>query len=225
MKLNSDTLPFFDELVRNNNKSWFEANRARWDAIRKDFVAFTAALLDKMVELDHSLAGAVASQCVYRINRDIRFSQDKTPYKDHISFFLPSGGMKRCGVAGYYLGIRRNDCNLGGGIFMPEPRDLQAIRQEIFYNHEEFLHILNDKTYRRWYNGTLWDYGKLKTAPKGYPKDWEHIDLLRYKHYVSMHVFDDSLATSPDLFDYVFEAFRASVPLNRFVLQAMDNPQ
>ena len=157
MTIHPDTLPFFRELAQNNNRPWFMDNKPRWEAIRKQFEAFTQALIDEMVKVDKSLEGLTAKQCVYRIYRDTRFSPDKTPYKTHIACFLSSWGPKNSGVPGYYFQLGTEEayglkgtCNLGGGIFMPTPDALNAIRQEIFYCTDEFKAILDNPEYNRY---------------------------------------------------------------------------
>ena len=140
MILHEDTLPFLQELTVNNNRPWFNDHKDRWIAIKEQFEVFTQALIDEMVKYDDTLVGLTAKNSVYRIYRDTRFSPDKTPYKTHIACFLSSWGPKNSGVPGYYFQLGTEEayglkgtCNLGGGIFMPTPDALNAIRQEIFY--------------------------------------------------------------------------------------------
>lgn len=227
MRINPDTLPFFNELEKNNNREWFVANKSRWDAIRKDFEAFTAAVIEAMVSLDPSIGHPQAKQCMYRIYRDLRFSPDKRPYKCHISFFLATGGRKQGGLPGYYLQIGQEDyglhgnCALGGGIFMPSPEALAAIRQEIFYNIDEFKQIMAEPAYQRFYGNDFFSMHKLSRVPKGFPADWPDGDLLKYKDYCTMSEIPQQYLDTDELLDQVVERFRASVPLNKFIQQAM----
>ena len=231
MKIHPDTLQFFDELQYNNNREWFQDNKKRWDAIRKDFLVFTQALIDQMLPLDPSLGNISAKDCVYRIYRDLRFSPDKRPYKTHISCFLPTGGKRNCGVPGYYLQMGQEDyglhggCSLGGGIFMPEPKTLEAIRQEIFYNVEEFKEIMAAPSFKRYFGTEFWTLKKLSRVPKGYPSDWPDADLLKYKDYTVNYEMPDEIVLTDDLFDQVLEVFRAAVPLNKFIQKAMWSPE
>lgn len=224
--INSDTLAFFEELNQNNNRDWFLANKARWDAIRRDFLVFTQALVETMTKIDPGLGDLDASKCIYRIYRDLRFSPDKRPYKTHISCFLATGGRKNCGVPGYYFQMGQEDygltgnCSLGGGIFMPEPKVLEAIRQEIYYSTDEFLAIMEAPDFKRFFGNEFWTTKKLSRVPKGYPADWPHADLLKYKDYTVN--YEMQYPFTDDLFDKVIEVFRASVPLNKFIRKAMD---
>ena len=227
MHINPDTLPFFDDLLVNNNREWFNANKERWLAIKADFEVFTQALIDEMVKLDPSLGNLQAKSCMYRIYRDTRFSQDKTPYKTHIACFLPTGGRKNMGVPGYYLQLGQEDyglhgnCSLGGGIFMPSPEALYAIRQEIFYNIDEFKAIMSEKSYKRFFGNEFFTVKKLSRVPKGFPQDWPDADLLKYKDYTTSYSMPQKYINSDELFDRVLEVFRASVPLNLFIQRAM----
>lgn len=225
MKLNPDTMPFLRELQANNNREWFIAHKPRWEAVKKDFIAFTQAALDVMVKEDPTISNSKAERCMYRIYRDLRFSLDKRPYKAHVSFYLPTGGVKRTGMPGYFLqidpGTEGEGCFMGGGIFMPEPKVLDAIRQEIFYNVDEFKAIIAHPNFQKWFSEGFWTTKKLVNVPKGYPADWEDGDLLKYKDYTTMHRFDEALVDGNDLFDYTIQSFQASVPLNKFIQKAM----
>ncbi len=224
--MSPDILNFFNELHRNNNREWFMDNKSRYDAIREEFIDLTAQIIDKLAPLDPSIGHPDPKKCIYRIYRDLRFTQDKRPYKTHIAFFLSSYGIKRSGEAGYYLQIGQEDyglngnCSLGGGIFMPEKAKLAAIRQEIFYNIDEFLAIRNNKDYKKYFGDSYYTTKKLSRAPKGYPNDWEHADLLKYCDYCTMHEVPKDVVLSDGFEDYVMKVFSASVPLNKFILQA-----
>ena len=230
MRLHEDTLPFLQELARNNNRPWFNDNKPRWIAIKEAFESFTQELIDEMVKVDPSLEGLTPKNTVYRIYRDTRFSPDKTPYKTHIACFLSSWGPKNSGVPGYYFQMGcdeayglKGTCNLGGGIFMPRPEALNAIRQEIFYCTDEFLGIINNPTYKKYFGSEFFTMKKLQRVPKGYPADWEHAELLKYKDYCTAHTMPERLLTSEHLSDEVLKVWKASVPLNRFVQRAMED--
>ena len=223
MNIHPDTLPFFEELTVNNNREWFNANKPRWTAIHDQFLQLTQALIDTLTPLDPALGNLQAKQCVYRIYRDLRFTTDKLPYKTHIACFLPVGGNRTLSMPGYYLQLGQGDYgldtggNLGGGLFMPSPEQLAAIRQEIFYCPDEFKAIMAQKDYHRYYGNEFFTSKKLSRPPKGYPADWPDIDLLKYRDYCSMHSIPKHLIGSDRFFDYIVKAFKATTPLNRFI--------
>ena len=229
MTIHPDTLPFFEELALNNNRPWFQAQKPRWEAIRKQFELFTQELLDQMSLLDPTLEGLTAKGCLYRIYRDTRFSNDKTPYKTHIACFLSSWGKKNSGVPGYYFQVGSEEayglkdaCNLGGGIFMPVPAALNAIRQEIFYCPEELLDIIGKASYKRYFGSEFFTTKKLVRVPKGYPANWLYADLLKYKDYCTAYTMPEKYLADEDLSDRVIDVWRASLPLNRFLQRALE---
>lgn len=220
--LHPDTLSFLTELMTHNDRDWFASNKHRWEEIKKSFLEYTQSCIDAMVKLDPSLSSAQASRCMYRIYRDVRFSNDKRPYKAHLSFFIPTGGVKRTGVPGYFVQFDPEGGSfIGGGIFMPEAPAINAIRQEIFYNPDEFKTIVEDSTFRQWFPDGFWDPQPLKIAPKGYPKDWEHIEWLNHRNWCTMRHIPIELMNSRRLEDETLECFRATVPLNKFLQKAM----
>ena len=227
--IHPDTLPFLRELATNNNREWFNAHKPHWLEIKEAFEAFTQALIEEMEKEDDTLAGLTAKNSVYRIYRDTRFSADKTPYKTHVACFLSSWGPKNSGVPGYYFQLGcdeayglKGTCNLGGGIFMPTPEGLNAIRQEIFYCPDEFLAIMAEPEYKKYFGTEFFTMKKLSRVPKGYPADWEYADLLKYKDYCTSHTMPDRMLGSPRLFDEVLRVWRASLPLNRFIQRALE---
>ena len=227
MTVHQDTLQFFEELHMNNNREWFAENKKRWEAIRKDFLKLTQWLIEEMAKLDPSIGNPTADKCMYRIYRDLRFSPDKRPYKTHNACFLASGGVKRCGVPGYYLQLGQEDygltggCSLGGGIFMPSPKALEAIRQEIYYNTDEFKAIMATPEYQKYFGNEFYTMHKLQRAPKGYPNDWKDVELLKYKDYTTMYDMPNEFIMDEDFGERCVEIFKASVPLNKFIQKAM----
>lgn len=230
MKINADTLTFFEELRENNNRDWFNANKARWTAIQVDFTDFTQALIDAMTPLDPGLRNLQAKQCIYRIYRDLRFSADKRPYKTHIACFLYSGGDRSQCSPGYYLQVGcapeyglEAGCSLGGGFFMPTPKQLAAIRQEIFYCTDEFKAIMAAKDYRKYFGSQFYTRKKLARPPKGYSADWADIDLLKWTDYCTMYEMPAEHILTDGFLQHALEVWKASIPLNLFLQRAIDD--
>lgn len=209
---------FLSDLKVNNNREWFDANRERYNTARLTFIAFTEILINEIRQFDPSVPLLNPKDCIFRIFRDTRFSNDKTPYKTNFGTFINPGG-KKSSLAGYYLHIEPDNCFFAGGAYMPEADKLSAIRDAIFQHTDEYLSIINNDDYTRSFDPDFGD--KLKTAPKGFPKDWEHIELIKPKSYGGMKAFDAELLRSPDLLSVTIDHFRALYPLNRFLNQAM----
>jgi uncharacterized protein (TIGR02453 family) len=208
------SLNFLKGLKENNNKDWFEAHRKEYNAARADQKQFIEKLLERMGRWDERMKKLSAKDCIFRINRDIRFSADKSPYKSNMSFYFAPGGKNSSG-SGYYFHFEPGNSFLGGGVWAPQPPALKAIRQEIDYNLEEFESILNAKAFKKYYK-TLGGES-LKKAPKEYSADHPGIEWLKHKDFTAMSPVKDADLTSAGLADHCNEAFKALQPLNNFL--------
>lgn len=208
------SLSFISDLKKNNHKEWFHANRPRYDEARGEFLTFVDTLINEIQAFDPSVGSIDAKGAIFRINRDIRFSKDKSPYKTNFGAFIVPGG-KKSGNAGYYFHLDPEGSFAGGGVYHPMPDILKKIRNEIYGNPEEFSEIINGKEFNNYF-GDMYD-DRLKTPPKGYPKDFEYIDLLKYKSYIVSKSFDTGTVTGDNLVAEVVKAFRLMYPLVKFI--------
>jgi len=207
-------IEFLSGLKENNTREWFQENKASYDRARGIFESFVNELIPKIREIDPMVDMITAKDCVFRIYRDVRFSHDKSPYKPNMGAFISRGG-KNSTMAGYYIHVEPGTCFLAGGMYMPQPDILKRIRDEIFYQPDEFKKIISSKAFTSYYNGFM-EEDKLKKPPKGYPADFPDIDLLKYKSYAVMHKVDDQLVVSDEYMKYAIKAFQALYPLNAF---------
>jgi uncharacterized protein (TIGR02453 family) len=214
-----EILSFLKDIEANNMREWFDQNREQYDVTRKKFLAVANLLIHEIRQFDDEIPPLNAKDCIFRIFRDVRFSNDKRPFKTNYGCFIARGGRKS-GFAGYYLHLQPNECFLSGGIYMPPPEQLQAIRQEIFYNPQNYIDLINNKVFKSTYTTEYAD--KLKTAPKGYPKDWEHLDLIRNRNYAFGHKVEESELFAPDFINKAIEQFKIIYPLNRYLNKAID---
>lgn len=215
--LEPQTLRFLTALKKNNNKPWFDANRAQYEAARIDFSNFIQLVIDALQKSDTTITGLTSRDCLFRINRDIRFAKDKTPYKSNFGASIKRGGRKS-GFAGYYFHLEPGQSFIGGGLWMPEAPALKAMRQEIDYNWEEFQGIIGEKSFQKTY-GDLYkgDDVSLSTMPKGYEKDHPAAPYLRLKSFIAeTHIADDEL-TKGSLHKKTVAAFEAIRPLLDFI--------
>ena len=182
-------IKFLKSIAKNNNRAWFEKNKPKYLEAKLTFEEFLEAIHKELITFDESVAGLNPRKMGFRIYRDVRFSKDKRPYKVNMGAgFSEHGKMEQ--EPGYYIHIEPGKSFIAGGLYMPDADKLLKIRQEIDYNAEVFLKILNDKKFKKLFP-SLGDFDKLKTAPKGYPKDHPQIDLLKHKSYVVSHYFTD----------------------------------
>ncbi|MDR0207126.1 MAG: DUF2461 domain-containing protein [Bacteroidales bacterium] len=215
-KIYPETFQFLFELKKNNNREWFQEHKQGYLRIRRNFEEFSATLLENLQSFDEALQNLEVKQCFFRIYRDIRFSPNKEPYKTHFGVYFAKNGGKNSHFAGYYFHLDPEKSFFGGGIYMPLPEYLKAIRKEIFYQIDEFKAIIDAPDYRKYYDG-IEDIEKLKKPPAGFPKNFPDIELLKHKHFFSSHYFNLHEELNVDLIKYVTNGLKAVKPLVDFV--------
>jgi len=216
--ISPDIFKFLEKLKKNNNREWFQENRPEYLSCKEGFEHVVELLIHAISEFDSSVKGLEPKKCIFRINRDIRFSKDKSPYKTNFGAFMAPGGRNN-GTAGYYLHLEPGASFLAGGIYMPPSPILKAIRQEIFDNYEEFLSIVTEGQFVKHFKAI--DADKLKTRPKGFPEDFVGLEYLKFKHYTVLKSVTEAQLTGANFFEEAKETFRALQPLNRFLNQAV----
>lgn len=215
-------IPFLLELAENNNKNWFDEHRDEYQEARLEVLDLVEKLLKQLSYTTPWVTTIKPSSCLFRINRDIRFSKNKEPYKTHTGIFIAPGG-RSSGNPGFYLHIEPSNSFIGGGLYAPDPKVLQAIRQEIYFNAAEFKQIVLDKVFNQTF-GDLMDE-QLKRPPKGFPADFPDIEWLKYKHYVVSHTLDDSFLEFDKLLKTSMDTFLKMHPFIAFLNQAIQNSQ
>jgi uncharacterized protein (TIGR02453 family) len=214
-----EVLNFLSELKENNNKEWFDQNRDRYQECRKKMLFLTELIIHEAGKFDPEIGIQDPKACVFRIFRDVRFSNDKTPYKTNMGSFIAKGGRKSVS-AGYYLHIEPGASFIGGGSYCPPADALKAYRTEIFDHPEEFKQLIYNESFRKVYP-ELYD-DKLKTAPKGFPKDFPDIDLLKYKSFAFGSEIDDTVVSSDAYVEKILSSMKELYPVNRFLNTALD---
>lgn len=219
--ITAETLRFLEDLKANNNRDWFLENKKRYELFKKDYHQLVTAFLDEMKPLDGALENLEVKNCTFRINRDIRFSKDKTPYKTHLSIWMSSGA-KGLNRSGYYIHIDKNECFLGGGLYCPEAPDLKKIRKEIAFFYDDLEVILNEKEFIKEFNGFNKSEGNsLKNAPKDFEKTHPAIEYLKLKSFEAIHKFDISEVTKKDFVGEMSKKLILLKPLNEFINRAL----
>lgn len=203
-------LDFLDILSKNNNREWFNENKNQYLIAKEMFEKFVTKLIKQTSKFDTSLEGLDAKDCIFRIYRDVRFSKNKKPYKDHFGAYISNGGRKS-NLAGYYIHISNSKSFLGGGLHSPDKTTLKKIREDIDYDSSTLRKIIGDKKFIKTYNSLFGD--KLKIAPKDYPNNHPDIDLLRYKEFTAIKTINKDTITDTDFTSYVVQNFRVLKPL------------
>ena len=215
-QISKSTLRFLSDLKLNNNRDWFARNRKAYDEARNNFEVFVQALIDEHVKFDPIHKGLEAKSCVFRINRDTRFARDKSVYKTNLGAFMVRGGKKNGDrFPGYYFHIEPGSSFVAGGAYVPPAPWLNAIREKIDENADGLIRIINSKDFKKYFGGL--DGEKLKTAPKGYPRDHPHIELLKFKSFLAYKSISDRELTSEGCFNLAVSTFRAMKPLHDFL--------
>lgn len=206
-RIQSKTYTFLKELNQNNNRDWFNDNKVRYEAARDNIAEFAQALMDRLAK-DDFLETASGKKAMFRIYRDVRFSKDKLPYKTSLSGRFKREGKLRRG--GYYFHFSPNDNMIGGGFYGIEKHDLKRMREELAIDGDTLRDIIADPIFVTQFGVLKGE--KLKTAPKGYPKDHENIDLLRYKQFYAARNFSQQEVTSKSFIDEAHAAYLALRP-------------
>ncbi|MEP7258496.1 MAG: DUF2461 domain-containing protein [Flavitalea sp.] len=215
------TLKFLRDLEKNNNKAWFDANRNRYTDAKEDFEQFVSSLLARHGKKDPDIAELTPKQCTFRINRDVRFSKNKSPYKNNMGASLSRGG-KKSGFAGYYFHLQPGASFIGGGLWSPEPADVKKIRQEIDYCRDEFKGLIAGKKFKSYYGDLYKDEEiSLVKVPQGFEKDNPAAEYLRLKSWIAQKSIPDKALSSKELLGICAEGLLALQPLLGFLNRAL----
>lgn len=217
--ISKDSLQFLDDIKKNNNRDWFLANKKRYEAYKKEYYGLVQDFLDILKAKDPALANIEVKNCVFRINRDIRFSKDKSPYKTHMAFWF-SPGNKNWNQAGYYVHIEKGMSFVAGGFYNPEAEDLKKIRKEIAFFHEDLEAIMANKDFKAAF-GDLDRNNSLKTVPKGYEKEHTAIEFLKLKSFTASSKIEDKLLSDKDFVKKISEKIMLLKPMNEFLNRAL----
>lgn len=220
--LQTSTIKFLKDLSKNNNKPWFDAHRSQYEDAKNDFAQFIQTVIEKHAKKDPAIGHLKAKDCTFRINRDVRFSKDKSPYKNNMGAYINQGGKKSL-LGGYYFHCQPGQSFVGGGLWMPMPPELKKVRQEIDYNLDAFKKIVGSKKFKELYGGLSKDAEYvLSRVPKGYEADNPAAEFLKMKSFVAMTTVKDAELNSKDLLKKVLTAFETLQPMLTFINQSIE---
>jgi uncharacterized protein (TIGR02453 family) len=208
-------LDFLNDLSHHNDRPWFNAHRAAYDAARLAFETFVDDLID-CLRFSDNLQDLAAKDCLARIYRDVRFSKDKSPYKTNFGALIGRGGWKTPNLLGYFISLEPGGKSMAaGGLHDPTSEQLTHFRQTIDRDARVFQQVTQAKDFVKEFGAVAGE--RLKTAPKGYDRDHPHIDLLQLKQVYVMHTYADGEVLAHDFADRVVEACRAMKPFLTFL--------
>lgn len=208
-------ITFFRALKKNNEREWFQARKPIFDEqVKAPMEELVKALMRDMMDYAPGYVGNPA-KAIYRIYRDTRFSNDKTPYKTHIAANFPLQGACRHAGAGYYFSVSPEEIEVGGGVYMPPKEHLLAIRHHLLDHHEGFRSIIAARDVRKLFGGMTGE--QLSRPPKGFDAEHPALDLVRHKQFLLFTTLDGALATTPQLYTELRKHFRAMGPFIDFL--------
>ncbi len=220
--IEKQTLDFLKKLKKHNTKEWFDANRSTYEMAKENIKQNILQIIPALEKIDADIAKAhiEPKHCSFRINRDIRFSKNKDPYKTNMGMQFNANG-KNVSSAGYYIHIEPGNCFAGGGMYMPMPPDLANIRQEIDYNFKDFKKIITSKNFTNTFTKGIEAYETLQRPPKGYDETNPAITYLKMKGFIAIKQFTDDEMMHKDFTKHVLKTFGALQPLLQFINKAL----
>lgn len=205
-----DTLEFIKELAVNNNREWFQENKARYESAKADVMSLTANMIKRIGAWDEEIRFLDAKECLFRIFRDVRFSPDKAPYKRHFGTYIAKNGGHRSIYSGYYIHIEPGNCMLSGGLWCPDSETVKKMRSIIDADWEELKEIVEDKQFRKFFGTQLVSINPpLKRMPRGYDENHPAAEWLRMKELLASWHFEDEILFAEDFEERLEEGCKA----------------
>ena len=221
MGLDKSTLDFLKKLKKNNTREWFDANRSLYTVAREDFSGLVGDFLIVLSKFDNSVRSLAPKDCIFRLNRDVRFSANKSPYKTNFGAFIVPGG-KNSGGAGYYLHLAPGGNSFfGGGCRRPPGPTLARIRTDIDEDAAPLRKILKSAAFKKRFGGLVGE--QVKTAPRGYTSDHPAIELLRYKSYIVSAPLTEGETLAADFAKKTVAGFKLVAPLVGYLNEVILN--
>lgn len=207
--IEKSTLKFLKDLAKNNDRTWFKSNKSAYDEALANMKGLMTSVEDELNKID-----VIEKQKVFRIYRDVRFSKDKSPYKDHFGGSFTRATAARRG--GYFLGIQPGGKSMiAGGFWNPESKDLKRVREEIALDASELRSIIDDDAFKKLF--VRLEGQSLKNIPRGFDKESPAGDLLRMKQYLCYRPVSDKEIIQPDFIQKVVETYAGMLPFFNFM--------
>jgi len=214
------TMQFLTGISRNNNKPWFEKNRSAYENAKQNILETSARLIAAIGKFDPPVLKISEKDTTFRINRDVRFSKNKAPYKSNMAIYINPDG-KKANSPGYYFHVEPGKSFIAAGVWMPEPAMLAKIRQEIDYNLANWKKAIGKKSFTRSFPQGLSLEDSLVRPPKGYDTDNPAIKFLRLKSFIVTRAFSNKEITQNDMVKQLASHFKQAKPLIDFLRTAI----
>ena len=232
-------LNFLRDIAANNNREWYLANKDKYDKAKKEFESGINKMILNLSKFDTEVSHLTAKDCIFRLNRDVRFSNDKSPYKRHFGAYIGGKGKKSL-HGGYYIHLQPGNCFIATGAYWLPTNILTACRNEIMANIDLWRKVVENGKFVKYYGypgeGKMEEYtenGKmspkgfgmshLKKAPKDFPSDYQFIDYLKMKDYACWHCVDDDFFEDEGWVDKTMELFKTAKPMMDMMNAVIDD--
>ena len=219
--LQYNTIKFLEDLQHNNNRPWFEENRTKYETAKEDFQSMVTALIPTIATFDEPIGNLATKDCTFRINRDVRFSKNKSPYKNNMAAYFSRGG-KKASVAGYYFHCEPGKSYAAGGFYSPMPIELGKLRQEIDYNFDEWKKIISDSDFMNYFPDGVDGIESLVRPPKGYDETNPAIYYLKMKNFIVSKPFTDKELQCKTLIPDIAKVFETMKKMIDFLNGAIE---
>ena len=213
-------LKFLKNLANHNDRTWFQANRAQYEEAKETFEALTSELIHKVSLFDDSVKYLSPKDCLYRIYRDIRFSEDKSPYKRHMGCYLNARGKKSL-HGGYYFHLQPGENMVAGGCWCLPTNILNSVRQTIVYREKDFEEIVSKQSFKELFPTITFE--PLKVMPRGMPKNFGHPEYVKCRNYCVSHTLSDDFFNRQDWMTEITHQFQVMKPFLDFVNDVVDD--
>lgn len=221
--IHKNTLKFLKDIKKNNSKEWLDENRSGYLFAKDDILNMSQKLINSVSEFDTGIANAYLDpkKCITRLNRDLRFSKDKTPYKTDYYIVLNQNG-KNSSSAFYYVHIEPDNCFVGGGVYNPQPAELKKIRSEINASFTEWNKIIKSKDFQTKFPSGIHHSGTFIRSPKGFEDDNPAIEFLKMKGFYTQETISDKEIQSNQILEKITDYFKSVKPLVDFLNMAIE---
>lgn len=208
-----ETLAFLKQIETNNNKAWFDENKKQWEVVKENYTAFMGELQEKIKVID-SIEIKEPKKYVSRINRDFRFTADKSPYRNNIFSLIAKNSSEN--TSKFYLQIQPGDNSfIACGLWSPDNDTLKKIRSEIAHNTDELFNIIKKESFYNYFGNIQGE--TLARPPQGYTADSPNLELLKLKQYIAKKTFTDQEVLEADFNDKLFKAYQEVLPFLNFL--------
>ncbi|MEJ5146452.1 DUF2461 domain-containing protein [Sphingobacterium sp. MYb388] len=220
--LKKDTFSFLSRLAKNNNTDWMNAHRDEYNECLENFTELVSLLVEEIGKFDQDILSSnlTVKSCIPRMNRDLRFAKDKSPYKTYLYAVISKDGRKS-GNAVYYLIIEPGKCSIGAGSFQPDNKNLRKLHQEIDFNLKDWNRLVSDKKLLAKFPNGIVSNKYLKRIPRNIDEHNPALEFLKMKDFYVSRNLENIFFTKEDNLKEIIACYQSAKDLNQFINTAL----